>query len=224
MPGTHVECERTDDVLRAREQARIFGPDLAIIDADQSGARELVEAFAKDAQSEPLPLVVVGEFSSPEAASVYLALGAARVLAKPLSAETLHRTVVELRALSAEPRAGRDPLGELSVAALSDRIALEVRRGLLDAVEPSARGTSVGFGDGTDVLAAVWGAVARDANWSPCVLAGRCASTRPVPEGGLPMAAWGVEERRAGERSAGGNEVRLGESVSLQGPSNRDCR
>jgi chemotaxis protein histidine kinase CheA len=94
VPGTHVECERTDDVSRAREQARIFGPDLAIIDADQSGARELVESFAKDAHSDPLPLVVVGEFTSPEAASVYLALGAARVLAKPLSAETLQRTVV----------------------------------------------------------------------------------------------------------------------------------
>ena len=217
VPGTHVECERTDDVVRAREQARIFGPDLAIIDADQSGARELVEAFAKDAQSDPLPLVVVGEFSSPEAAAVYLALGAARVLAKPLSADTLHRAVVELRALSAEPRAGRDPLGELSVAALADRISLEVRRGLLEAVEPSGRGTSVGFGDGTDVLAAVWGAVARVRELVTLRSGGAVRFDPTGPEGALPIAAWSVEERRAGERSAGGNEVRLGESVSLQG-------
>jgi len=217
VPGTHVECERTDDVSRAREQARIFGPDLAIIDADQGGARELVESFAKDAQSEPLPLVVVGEFTSPEAASVYLALGAARVLAKPLSAETLHRTVVELRALSAEPRAGRDPLGELSVAALADRISLEVRRGLLDAVEPSARGTSVGFGDGTDVLAAVWGAVARVRELVTMRSSGAVRFDPTGPEGALPIAAWSAEERRAGERSVGGSEVRLGDSVSLQG-------
>ncbi|HEY0468433.1 MAG TPA: Hpt domain-containing protein, partial [Polyangiaceae bacterium] len=136
IPGTHVECERTEDLARAREQARIFGPDLAVIDADRRGARELVEAFAQDLQVEPMPLVVIGEFANSEAAAAYLALGAARVLAKPVSAETLQRTVIELRALTTEARPGREPLGELSVAALADRIALEVRRGLLEAVEP----------------------------------------------------------------------------------------
>src|SRR6185369_4280397 len=133
------------------------------------------------------------------------------------SAETLHRTVVELRALSAEPRAGRDPLGELSVAALADRISLEVRRGLLDAVEPSARGTSVGFGDGTDVLAAVWGAVARVRELVTMRSSGAVRFDPTGPEGALPIAAWSAEERRAGERSVGGSEVRLGDSVSLQG-------
>src|SRR4051812_2448840 len=218
IPGTHVECERTEDLTRAREQARIFGPDLVIIDADRSGARELVESLAQDLQVEPVPLLVVGEFSSPEAASAYLALGAARVLAKPLSAEMLQRTVVELRALTTEPRAGREPLGELSVSALADRIALEVRRGLLEAVEPSARGTSVGFGDGVDVMAAVWGAVARVRELVTLRSSGAVRFAASGPEGAVPMAAWGSEERRAGERNAGAsNEVRGGESVSLQG-------
>ncbi len=48
IPGTHVECERTEDLSRAREQARLFGPDLAVIDADRAGARDLVETFARD--------------------------------------------------------------------------------------------------------------------------------------------------------------------------------
>jgi len=217
IPGTHVECERTEDLARAREQARIFGPDLAIIDSDHPGARELVEALAKDSQVDPLPLVVVGDFTTPETASVYLSLGAARVLAKPLNAEVLQRAVIELRASSAEPRAGRDPLGELSVAALADRIALEVRRGLLDAVEPSARGASVDLGDGTDVLAAVWGAVARVRELVTLRSSGAVRFDPSGPEGAFPMAAWGGEERRAGERNAGGSEVRAGDSVSLQG-------
>lgn len=217
IPGTHVECERTEDLARAREQARIFGPDLAIIDADHSGARELVEALAQDLQLAPLPLVVVGEFATPEAAAAYLSLGAARVLAKPLSTEILQRAVVDLRAQGAEARTGRDPLGELSVAALADRIALEVRRGLIEAVEPSARGTAVGFGDGTDVLAAVWGAVARVRELVTLRSNGAVRFDPSGPEGALPIAVWNNEERRAGERSAGGNEVRLGDSVSLQG-------
>jgi len=217
IPGTHVEVERTEDLQRAREQARIFGPDLAIVDADLRGARELVESFGQDQQVEPVPLLVLGEFTTAEAASAYLALGAARVLAKPVSTEMLQRTVVELRALTTEPRLARDPLGELSVAALADRIALEVRRGLLDAVEPSARGTSVGFGDGADVMAAVWGAVARVRELVTLRSSGAVRFAASGPEGAVPLAAWSNEERRAGERSAGGSEVRAGDAVSLQG-------
>jgi len=217
IPGTHVECERTEDVANAREQARVFGPDLVIIDADLSGARELVESLVNDPQVEPVPLVVVGEFVSPEAASAFVSLGAARVLSKPIDADALQRTVVELRALAAEPRAGREPLGELSVEALADRIALEVRRGLLEAVEPSARGTSVAFGDGADVMAAVWGAVARVRELTTLRSSGAVRFDASGPEGAVPMAAWGNEERRAGERGGIGTEARLGDNVSLQG-------
>jgi len=217
IPGTHVECERTEDLARAREQARVSAPDLAVIDADHSGARELIEALTRDPQGEPVPLVVVGDFAGPEAASEYLALGAARVLAKPVSTETLQRTVVELRALTAEPRTNREPLGELSVAALSDRIAFEVRRGLLEAVEPSARGTSVGFGDGADVMAAVWGAVARIRELVTLRSSGAVRFDSSGPEGAVPIATWGSEERRAGERGAVATEVRAGDQVSLQG-------
>ena len=217
IPGTHVECECTEDLARARQQAAVFGPDLAIIDADLNGARELAGELLKDLLVEPVPLVVLGDFANPEAASAYLALGASRVLAKPVSAEILQRTVVELRALAAEPRPSRDPLGELSVAALADRIALEVRRGLLDAVEPGGRGTSVGFGDGADVMAAVWGAVARVRELVTLRSSGAVRFDSHGPEGSLPMAAFRGEERRAGERSAGAGEARSGDSVSLQG-------
>lgn len=215
IPGTHVECERTEDLTRAKELARLFGPDLAIIDADRSGARELVETFASDPAVEPVPLVVVGDFLTPEAATAFIALGAARVLAKPISPQALQRTVVELRAQAAEPRTGREPLGELSVEALADRIAVEVRRGLLEAVEPSARGTSVGFGDGADVMAAVWGAVARVRELVTLRSSGAVRFDTSGPEGAVPMAAWG-EERRAGDRGTAG-EARSGDGVALQG-------
>lgn len=216
IPDTHVECERTEDLARARELARLFGPDLAIIDADRSGARELVETFAKDPAVEPVPLVVLGDFASPEAAASFISLGAARVLSKPISPEALRRTVVELRAQAAEPRTGREPLGELSVEALADRIAVEVRRGLLESVEPSARGTSVGFGDGADVMAAVWGAVARVRELVTLRSSGAVRFDASGPEGAVPIAAWG-EERRAGDRGAAAGEARLGDGVALQG-------
>ena len=217
IPGTHVECERTEDLTRAREQARLFGPDLAIIDADRAGARELVETFAKDPLVEPVPLVVIGDFASPEAASAFVALGAARVLAKPVSPEALQRTVVELRAQAAEPRIGRDPLGDLSVEGLADRISAEVRRGLLEAVEPSSRGMSVGFGDGADVMAAVWGAVARVRELVTLRSSGAVRFDSSGPEGAVPFAAWGNDERRAGERGTSSADPRESDDVTLQG-------
>ena len=217
IPGTHVECERTEDLAQASAQARLFGPDLAIIDADRTGARELVETFAKDPQVEPVPLIVIGDFANPEAASSFIALGAARVLSKPVSPEALQRTVVELRALAAEPRLGRDPLGDLSVEALADRIAVEVRRGLLEAVEPSSRSTHVAFGEGTDVMAAVWGAVARVRELVTLRSSGAVRFDSSGPEGAVPFAAWSNEERRAGERGASATETRSGDGVSLQG-------
>ncbi len=217
IPGTHVECERTEDLTRAREQARLFGPDLAIIDADRSGARELVETFAKDPLVDPVPLVVIGDFANPEAASAFVALGAARVLAKPVSPEALQRTVVELRAQAAEPRIDRDPLGDLSVEALAERISAEIRRGLLEAVEPSSRGMSVGFGDGADVMAAVWGAVARVRELVTLRSSGAVRFDSSGPEGAVPIAAWSNDERRAGERGTGSADPRQSDEVTLQG-------
>jgi DNA-binding response OmpR family regulator len=217
IQGTHVECERTLDLEHAREQARLFGPDLAIIDADRTGARELVEAFAKDPLVEPVPLVVVGDFSSPEAASSFIALGAARVLAKPVSPDALRRTVVELRALAAEPRPARDLFGDLSVEALVDRISAEMRRGLLEAVEPNARELRVGFGDGADVMAAVWGAVARVRELVTLRSSGAVRFDSSGPEGAIPIAAWSNDERRAGDRELGSAAPRETDDVTLQG-------
>jgi DNA-binding response OmpR family regulator len=217
IPGTYVECERTEDLGRAREQARLFGPDLAIIDADRAGARELVETFARDPAVEPVPLVVIGDFANPEAASAFIALGAARVLNKPVSPEALQRTVVELRAQAAEPRPARDPLGDLSVEALAERISGEVRRGLLEAVEPSSRGMSVDFGDGADVMAAVWGAVARVRELVTLRSSGAVRFDSSGPEGAVPIAAWSNDERRAGERGTGSSDPRASDDVNLQG-------
>ena len=46
-------------------------------------------------------------------------------------------------------------VGAATVDALAERIASEVRRGLVDATEPGGRTRGVPLGDGTDVLAAV---------------------------------------------------------------------
>jgi CheY-like chemotaxis protein len=209
-----VECERTEEPVKARELSRVFGPDVAVIDADRKGARELVELFVKDPLVEPIPIVVVGDFSNAEIASTFIGLGATRVVPKPVSPDLLRRTLLELRDHGGPSALAREPLGELNVSQLVDRIAVEIRRGLVEAVEPASRSSSVGFGEGTDVMSAVWGTVARLRELVTLKSDGNVRFEQTGPEGAVPLAPWN-DTRRAGER--GGKEGRAGDGVTLQG-------
>jgi DNA-binding response OmpR family regulator/HPt (histidine-containing phosphotransfer) domain-containing protein len=210
-----LRIEHTEDPGKARELSRVFGPDAAVIDADRKGARELVELFVRDPLVEPIPIVVIGDFASPELTATFIGLGAARVLPKPVSPDLLRRTLLELRERASPPVHVREPFGELNVSQLVDRIAIEIRRGLVEAVEPSSRAATVGFGEGTDVMGAVWGTVARLRELVTLRSDGSVRFEQGTgPEGAVPFAPWN-DHRRAGER--GGKAGHAGEDVSLQG-------
>ncbi len=209
-----VECECTEDPAKARELSRVFGPDIALVDADRKGARELVELFVKDPLVEPIPIVVIGEFASAELANTFIGLGATRVLPKPVSPDLLRRTLLEVQGHVQLAVHAREPLGELNVNQLVDRIAIEIRRGLVESVDPAARSSSVGFGEGTDVMSAVWGTVARLRELVTLRSDGNVRFEQTGPEGAVPFAPWN-DERRVGER--GRREGRAGEGVALQG-------
>ena len=209
-----VECERTEEQVKARELSRVFGPDVVVIDADRKGARELVELFVKDPLVEPIPIVVIGDFASAELSMTFLGLGATRVLPKPVSPDQLRRVLLEVRDHGNPAVHAREPLGELTVNQLVDRITIEIRRGLVDSVEPAARTSSVGFGEGTDVMSAVWGTVARLRELVTLRSEGNVRFEQTGPEGAVPLAPWN-DDRRVGER--GRRDARAGEGVSLQG-------
>jgi DNA-binding response OmpR family regulator len=210
-----VECERLGDASRLVELVHIVGPDVIVVDGDQEGARDAVAKLFADELIEPTPVVVVGSFAPAEAAAAFVELGVSRVLPKPCSPDTLRRTIEELRERATRPRAARDPLGELNMAGLAERIAVEFKRGLVDALESGAPNARVALGEGHDVLAAVWGAVARVRELVTLRSNGNVRFQQTGPEGAVPIAAWVGSERRAGDRSAG--QARGAEGVSLQG-------
>lgn len=209
-----VRVERSDDPTRTRELSRLFGPDVLLVDAERRGAHELVEQFVKDPLVEPVPIVVVGDLSVPEVSATFIGLGARRVLPKPVAADVLKRTLLDLRDQESPQELAREPLGELNVSQLVERVAVELRRGLVEAVDPAARSSSVGFGDGTDVLSAVWGTVARLRELVTLRSEGNVRFEPTGPEGAVPLAPWS-DDRRLGDR--GGPESRVSEGVSLQG-------
>ncbi|WP_437633583.1 response regulator [Sorangium sp. So ce854] len=210
--GPSFEVERTDEVETAIDLARAFAPDVVLLDADLPGARALAEALAGDPLTELVPVVAVGRFARPEDAAPYVALGAARALAKPVSPDALRRAAAEAAAtcVRAEAdRAARGPLGAVSLDELGARLAEELRRGLCDAAEPRTRGAQVDLGDGAEVLAALWGAVARIRDLVTIRSHGGVRFSPDGPEGALPLAPWmSAPAAPEGERARQRSEVR----------------
>ncbi|MBX3129724.1 MAG: response regulator [Polyangiaceae bacterium] len=207
-----LDHERGDHPAQVVSLARSMGPDVIVVDADRDGAQELVDQLQADDRVDPFALVVVGDFPAPEAAAAFLSRGAVRALPKPVSPDTLMRAVSSVARRPSEIRA-REPIGDVTMEELASRVAAEVRRGLVSGVEPAGLSATVPFGEGVDVMAAVWSAVARVREITTLRSGGTVRFESGGPEGAIPFAPWGGE-RRAGERQDG---ARASDRVRLEG-------
>jgi DNA-binding response OmpR family regulator len=195
------EVERTDDAGGASGLARAFAPDVLVVDVDVPGAGELIDALLGDALTEAVPVIAVGSWTKPEEAAPYVALGVARALARPVSPDALRAACAEASATYMRREIAREPIGSVTVDKLGARLAEELRRGLCDAADARGRGVAVDLGDGDEVLAAVWGAVARIRDLVTIRSRGAVGFSPSGPEGALPVAPW-LGEGGTASRSA----------------------
>jgi len=207
--GVTFEVERAPDTTAAIDLARALAPDVIVLDADGLGARELCEALVSDALTEAIPIVVVGLWARPDEAAPFVALGVARTLVKPVSPDALRRACADATATYGRREVRRSPLGELSVDELGARLAEELRRGLCDAALAQGRGARFDLGEGSEVLAALWGAVARIRDVVTIESSGGVRFVGTGPEGALPIAPWLGEPGSEGRASVFG-EARAG--------------
>jgi DNA-binding response OmpR family regulator len=183
------ECERTTDVALALELVRTLAPDVVVVDADVAGAPELVETLAADPIAEPTPIVMVGSFAFSEQASRLLALGVARALVEPVAADVL-RSACEEVVLQRHERTQRIAIGEPTIEQLGERLADEVRRAIVEALDTTSRNQRVPLGEGTEVLGAVWGAIARVREVVTARTGGAVRFPPSGPEGAIALAPW----------------------------------
>jgi DNA-binding response OmpR family regulator len=208
------ECERTEEVGSALQLARAYAPDLVVIDVDLRGAPPLVTALLEDPLTEPVPIVVLGTFRTSDEASRFAAVGVARTLAKPVASEVVRGTCEEVLD-GREGHTQRMTLGEPTLEQLADRLADELRGALLDTVDPTSRASRIPLGEGSEVLGALWGTIARVQEIVAQKTAGTIRFSGGAPEGAIALAPWLPRDLPASDRSSSARGADA--SVSMKG-------
>ena len=202
VPTRAFECERTEDITTALELARAYAPDLVVVDVDIPGAGDLVEALLDDPLTEPVPIVVLGSFAGPDDSARFVALGVSKALVKPATIDALRGACDEI--LDArDGRTMRITLGEPTLEQLADRLVEELRRALVDAVDKPVRGYRVPLGEGTEVVGALWGAIARIQEIVTQKTGGKILFGGGAPEGAVALAPWLHHDLPGADRMAG---------------------
>lgn len=211
------EIESTADPLVAMDVARALAPDLVIVDADLPNAKRLVSNLVSDPLTESVPVLVIMRVSRTDDAGPYLALGVAKVLPKPVSPGELRRACASVITSYVRRETTREPLGDLTIDQLGARLAEELHRGLCDAADPAARNRAITLGEGTEVLAALWGAVARIRDLVTIRTQGQTRFAMGGPEGAVPFAPWLEETNDRDTRRTPTRSSRSDEERSLDG-------
>lgn len=186
--GPNVDCERTLDRAVAVARARELSIDALVIDADADGAFELCADLLDDEVTQDLTVIVVGAFGMPGDDARFIALGARFVVNKPLDRIGLKELLDEALAPPIAVSPFGAELGTPSLEELSSRLGEELRRGLLAVGRATDREKSVPLGEGVEVYAALWGAIARIREVVTAKTKGELAFTDPGPYGAVAMA------------------------------------
>jgi CheY-like chemotaxis protein len=150
------------DAEEALRLARSGAPDVVL--ADRAIVLEPGTDFVGRLREDPLtdfvPVVLLLPPGSPLDPIAVREAGADEALSKPFDAETLLRTVALVTDTMAGPAGASTLTGNLTVEEIADRIADEVKRGLVEAAQ-KGKDISIPMGDGTPLLAAAWSAIGR---------------------------------------------------------------
>ena len=205
---TDFECERVDDLGKARSVALAVAPDVIVLDGDIAGSADFAAKLLDDPLTEGAAIVVALS-KGQDSATRFTALGVTKVMLRPLLAGALRAACQE----AVDQRDGKTikmTLGEPTVSQLGERLALEIRRALVDAVDEPDRGIKVKLGDGAEVWAALWGAIARVREVVTTNTEGAVQFSGQGPEGAMALAP--VLSRGNGpvpsERAEGGGRNR----------------
>ena len=159
LADERYELSHAADALRAARLAWTHAPDVVLADAELAlGPSGLLERLRREALTDFIPVVLFADPASELDPVAAREAGAVEALRRPVVAAKLLQTVHRVANLS--EAAEFAPLGDLTVEDVAARIADEIRRGLVQAAD-RGEDVVVPLGDGSEILAAAWAAIAR---------------------------------------------------------------
>jgi CheY-like chemotaxis protein len=144
----------------AIERAREDAPDVVLAESQQAFAGGLMAGLRADPLTDFVPVVVIADSDAGAARESALAHGADEVVTRPLRAEQMLRVLGRVTGTLVESDALEPAPTEATIDEVCTRVSQEIRRGLVEATE-SGRELKVQLGEGAEVMAAAWAAVAR---------------------------------------------------------------
>jgi DNA-binding response OmpR family regulator len=149
-----------EDAEEALRLARSAAPDVVLADhglATDEGAN-LIERLRDDPLTDFVPVVLLLPPGSPLDPIAVREAGADEALVKPFDAARLLKTLARVAESLAGAQGASTLAGELTVEEIADRLADEVKRGLVEAAA-QGRDLEIPLGDGTPLMAAAWSAI-----------------------------------------------------------------
>ncbi len=160
LPGDSFELTATSSVDQALAAARAHAPDVVLADRDLAAEGELIRRLRSDPLTDFVPVVLVQSRDGAIDALAARDAGADDVLLRPLDTDSVTRALGAVTGTLLEESTGLLRLGDATLDEVADRVAEEIRRGIVDAAE-RGRDLKIPMGEGAEVLAAAWAAVAR---------------------------------------------------------------
>ncbi|HEY5958648.1 MAG TPA: response regulator, partial [Polyangiaceae bacterium] len=157
--GTTLELSVVTSPDRLRDACVSVGPDVLLLDAQQGSITLLVDELAQAPELGDAAIIVVNV--PDEASQSLLELGVRVVLPTSFSAQQLSRALLQARHAPAERVPSPTPFGDITLKDLAERLAQEIRQGIVDCTVPSAHLERIALGDGTIIRAALWSSLAR---------------------------------------------------------------
>lgn len=160
LPTEGFELTTLQDPEQALVQARSKAPDVVLADRELAQAGDFIRRLRSDPLTDFVPVVLMQ--NSVEALDPFAAreTGADEALTRPLEADGVVRAIGRVTGTLVNDDSGLATMGDATLEEVADRVASEVRRGIVDAAE-TGRDLRVPLAGGAEVLAAAWAAVAR---------------------------------------------------------------
>ena len=195
-----LELTSTTNPDELPELAAAIGPDILLLDATQGSITLLVEELSQSPETAGIPIVVLNVPS--EATSSLVEQGVRTALSSQATDQQILVALQQARKPVEERPHSLPPFGEVSLKDLANRLAQEIHQGLVEAAGVASQTERIPLGDGTQVRAALWSALAQIREYVEEQSDGRIHFDRG-PDGSIPLAPGPATTARRSSSSFG---------------------